>query len=159
VKGKELYIVISLYSATRWLTEYYADSEGWLIDNAPYLVFDANILYFVFDGFIIGFIGWALYTYSNKDYISKICLSLMVVMGIAQAISYMYQYMYNSYIIYLPLLVMVVTVLEAYKFIAKKQWSIDSKQYVKAKLSGLGLRFALATENNVVWIANKFKKK
>ncbi len=106
MKSKGLYIILSLYSLTRWGTEYFEDNYSW---------FDANILYFIFDGLIIGLIGLFLYLSSDKDYVSKACLFLMVSLGLLQATSYLNQYLYIYYIDYLPWVISGVTVLEIYK--------------------------------------------
>ena len=106
MKSKGLYIILSLYSISRWGTEYFEDN---------YDLFDANILYFICDGLIIGLIGLFLYLNSDKDYVSKACLFLMVSLGLLQAYSYLNQYVYLNYIDYLPLFVAGVTVLEIYK--------------------------------------------
>lgn len=110
MKDKGLYVILSLYSLTRWGTEYFEDN---------YDLFDANVLYFIFDGTIIGLIGLFLYLNSNRDYISKACLFLMVSLGALQAVSYLNQFLYNEYIHYLPLVVIGVTILEGYKAIKK----------------------------------------
>lgn len=106
MKKKGLYIILSLYCTTRWLTEWFANNLNW---------FDANILYFVFDGLIICCIAFFLYGSSNKDYISKLSLFVMLSLGIMQCISFVYSMFYCQYIYYLPVIIAFLTALEIYK--------------------------------------------
>jgi len=106
MKSKGLYVILSLYSLTRSFTEYFEDN---------YELFDANILYFVFDGAIIALIGLFLYLHSAKDLAAKASLFLMISLGVAQAFSFIYSHFYNEYIHYLPILIVGVTLLELYK--------------------------------------------
>ncbi len=110
MKDKGLYIILSLYSLTRWGTEYFEDN---------YDLFDANILYFIFDGAIICLVGLFLYLNSKKDYVSIACLSLIVSLGVMQAVSYFNQFLYNEYIHYLPVIIAGVTAVEIYKAVKK----------------------------------------
>lgn len=107
MKAKGLYIILSLYSLTRWFTAYFERNYS--------SMFDANILYFVFDGCIICCIGMFLYASSSKDYASKGSLFLMLSLGVAQSVSFINNHRYNEYIDYLPILVAGVTALEVYK--------------------------------------------
>jgi hypothetical protein len=112
MKTKGLYVVLSLYSLTRWFTEYFEDN---------YDLFDANVLYFIFDGTIICTVGGFLYGNSKKDYVAKASLFLMVALGLSQAASFLSSYYYNQYIeCYLPIFVVAVTLLEIYRFIDRK---------------------------------------
>ena len=137
MKASGLYIILSLYSISRWGTEYFASNYDW---------FDANILYFVCDGAIISLIGFFLYLNSNRDYVSKACLALMVMLGGCQGISFIYSHFYNKYILYLPVIVIMIAALEAYKFVSKKDFS------------NISLKFASMLEDFILRISNKFKK-
>ena len=106
MKHKGPYIVLSLYSFTRWFTEFFEDNFD---------LFDANILYFIFDGAIICCIGLFLYANSEKDYVSKISLGLMSLMGVLQAVNFLNSYYYGRYIHYSPVIIGGITVLEVYK--------------------------------------------
>lgn len=126
MKAKGLYIILSLYSFTRWFTDYFEDNYSHL--------FDANILYFMFDGGIICCIGLFLYLSSDKDYAAKCSLSLIVLLGILQAYSYFNKYIYNEYTYYLPAIVAGVTLLEIYKHRTEMLKSIT---WAKGKLKNI----------------------
>lgn len=112
MKDKGLYIILTLYSLTRWFTEYFEDNY----DNT----FDANILYFMFDGAIICCIGLFLYANSKKDLLAKLCLFLLVFMGISQAVNFFYSYFYTEYLTYSPWIVAGIAAIEAYRYLDKK---------------------------------------
>lgn len=132
MKDKGLYIIVSLYSLTRWFTEYFKDNKEWFLDNVPCSNFRANVLYFTFDGLIICLIGWFLYLHSIGDYTSKAWLFFMVFMGISQGVSYINQQLYNEYLDYLPLLLAGVLAVEAFKF--SKPYIIQAYVFVKSHI-------------------------
>ena len=111
MKDKGLYIVLTLYSLTRWFAEYFDDN---------YDMFDANILYFMFDGFIICCIGLFLYANSKKDLLAKLCLFLLVFMGISQSVSFFYSYFYTEYLNYSPWVVAGIAVIEVCRYLTKE---------------------------------------
>lgn len=111
MKDKGLYIILTLYSLTRWFTEYFEDN---------YDLFDANILYFMFDGAIICCIGVFLYAHSKKDLLAKFCLFLMVFLGMSQAVSFYHNYLYTEYLNYSPWVIAGITAIEIYRYADKK---------------------------------------
>lgn len=124
MKGKEPYIIISLISLNQWFT-YYSERNIEAIDDVL-----ATLIYFCVNGVIISLVGWFMYTQSNKDWISKFSLFLLVSLGASQVFGEFYSYYYRKGTEYLPWLVGAVTVLEIYKFVSTKQWFIDAKNYI-----------------------------
>lgn len=99
MKKLGLSIILACYTLTRWIADHY----------------DSDTFYYIADGVTIGLVGFFLYLNSGRDSVSKLSLTLVLLLALSQVISETNAYYYNEYIRFLPAILLGVTALEIYK--------------------------------------------